>query len=182
MLSDYGPRPDGWVFDSALDVLSVGSVAVLIKMALHGVVRGRATFALMVGWCVCLVGIATFTKDPNTATETLRGAIHLYATAAACFCLPIASLFIGWQHRRDPEWRRWAWASQILALVSVPCFLPFVVSFFIIRMSHSPGLNAVPTGLVERLMGGLDIVILVVLALWAHRASSRPQLMPAQGV
>jgi hypothetical protein len=179
MLSDYGVRPDGWVFDTALDVLSVGSVAVLIKMALHGVVRGRTSFALMVSWCVCLLGIASFTKDPNTAAQTLRGAVHLYATAAACVSLPVASLFIGWQHRRDPDWRRWAWVTQGLALVSVPCFLPFVISFFVIRMSHSPGLNAVPTGLVERLMGGLDLVILVVLALWAHRASTKSRLVVA---
>jgi hypothetical protein len=134
----------------------------------------------MVSWCVCLVGIATFTKDPNTATQTLRGSIHLYATAAACASLPVASLVIGWQHRRDPAWRRWAWVSQGLALISIPCFLPFVVSFFIIRMSHAPGLNTVPTGLVERLMGGLDIVILVVLAIWAHRASSRRQVVAEQ--
>jgi hypothetical protein len=35
---------------------------------------------------------------------------------------------------------------------------------------------------VERLMGGLDVIILVVLALWAHRASVRGRLVPAQGV
>ncbi|HEX5403811.1 MAG TPA: DUF998 domain-containing protein [Pseudonocardiaceae bacterium] len=177
MLSDYGVRPDGWVFDTALDIMSVGSVALLIKMALHGVVRGRATFLLMVSWCLCLVGIATFTKDPNTATQTIRGAIHLYATAAACVSLPVASMVIGWQHRRDRDWRRWSWTAQGLALISVPCFLPFLISFFVIRMSHSPGINAVPTGLVERLMGGVDVVILVVLALWAHRAARTRQLV-----
>jgi hypothetical protein len=180
MLSDYGVQPDGWVFDTALDILSVGSVALLVKMARHGVMRGRATFVLMVSWCLCLVGIATFTKDPNTATQTLRGGIHLYATAAACVCLPVAAMVIGWQHRRDPEWRRWAYAAQGLSLISVPCFLPFVISFFIIRMTHSPGL-AMPTGLVERLMGGLDVVILVLLALWSHRASAiRRRLVPEQ--
>jgi hypothetical protein len=170
MLSDYGVSPDGWVFDMALDILSLGSVAVLIKMARHGVVRGRATFVLMVSWCLCLVGIATFNKDPNTAAQTLRGGIHLWATAAACVSLPVAAMVIGWQHRRDPAWRRWAYATQGLSLISVPCFLPFVISFFIIRMSHSSGLS-VPTGLVERLMGGLDVLILVVLAIWSHRAS-----------
>jgi hypothetical protein len=60
--------------------------------------------------------------------------------------------------------------------VSVPCFLPFVVSFFVIRFTHVTGRSAVPTGLVERLMGGVDVVILVVLALWAHRAAVRSRL------
>jgi hypothetical protein len=181
MLSDYGVRPDGWVFDTALDVLSLGSVAILVKMALHGVVRGRATFVLLASWCVCLVGIASFTKDPNTAAQTLRGAIHLYSTAAACVSLPVAGLVIGWQHRRDPDWRKWAWVTQGLALVSIPCCLPFVISFFIIRLSHSVGLNAVPTGLVERLMGGLDVVIVVVLALWAHRAARMSRVRGVPG-
>jgi hypothetical protein len=175
MLSDYGVRPDGWVFDTALDIMSVGSVAVLIKMAMHGVVRGRATFVLMVSWCLCLVGIATFTKDPNTAAQTLRGSIHLYVTAAACVSLPVAGMVIGWQHRSDPDWRRYAWITQGLALISVPCFLPFVISFFVIRFSHVTGPSEVPTGLVERLMGGVDVAILVVLALWGHRASRTRQ-------
>lgn len=173
MLSDYGVRPDGWVFDTALDILSVGSVALLIKMAWHGMVRGRATITLMISWCVCLVGIATFTKDPNSASQTFRGSIHLWVTAAACVSLPVASMVIGWQHRRDPAWRRWAWVTQGLSLISVPCFLPFVISFFVIRLTHDTGPSAVPTGLVERLMGGLDVLIIIVLALWAHRAAAR---------
>jgi hypothetical protein len=176
MLSDYGVLPDGWVFDAALDIMSIGSAALLVKMTWHGVVRGRAPFLMMISWCLCLVGIASFTKDPNTAAQTFRGALHLYSTAAACFSLPVAGMLLGWQHRRDPEWRRLAWTTQGLALVSVPCFLPFVISFFIIRITHSPGL-AVPTGLVERLMGVVDIAILVVLAVWAHRAAhTRPPL------
>jgi hypothetical protein len=170
MLSDYGVRPDGWVFDTALDIMSVGSVAVLAKMAWHGVVRDRASFALMISWSVCLIGIATFTKDPNSAGQTLRGGVHLWVTAAACVSLPVASMVIGWRHRRDPEWRRFAWTTQGLALISVPCFLPFVVSFFIIRMTHSAGLR-IPTGLIERVMGGVDVLLLVVLAVWGHRAS-----------
>src|SRR5437588_8712910 len=46
MLSDYGVRPDGWIFDTALDIMSLGSVALLVKMAWHGVVRGRVPFIL----------------------------------------------------------------------------------------------------------------------------------------
>ncbi len=179
MLSDYGVRPDGWVFDTALDILSVGSVAVLIKMARHGVVRGKATRALMISWCVCLVGIATFTKDPNDA-QTLRGSIHLAVTTAACASLPVGAMVIGWQHRRDPAWRRWAWTVQALSLISVPCFLPFIISFFVIRMTHGAGASSVPTGLVERLMGTLDILIIVVLALWSRQAArARRTLEPA---
>lgn len=172
MLSDYGVRPMGWVFDTALDILSVGSIAVVVKMARHGVLRGGPSFVLMTSWCVCLVGIAIFTKDPNSGAQTVRGTVHLWVTAAACASLPIASMVIGWRHRRDPHWRRWAWTSQGLALVCLPCGLPFVVSFFVIRLAHVSGPSSLPTGLVERLMGGVDVLIIVVLALWAHRAAS----------
>lgn len=176
MLSDYGPRPDGWVFDTALDIMSVGSALLLVKMAWHGVLRGRMTYILMISWCVCLVGIASFTKDGNTADQTLRGALHLYSTAAACFSLPVAGMILGWQYRRDPQWRRFALTTQGLSWISVPCFLPFVVSFFIIRLTHSAGLR-VPTGLIERVMGVLDVALLVVLAVWAHQAARNRELV-----
>ena len=177
MLSDYGILPDGWVFDTALDIISLASAAVLVKMARYGVLRERIELIAMASWCVCLAGVAAFTKDPNSGSETLRGAVHLYSTAAACGSLPLAALMTGWHHRRSPEWRRWAWISQGLAVLSVPFVSPFVISFFVIRLTHSPGLNAVPTGLVERLMGLLDLVILVVLALWAQRAAQRRPLL-----
>ena len=171
MLSDYGVRPDGWVFDASLDVLSLASLAVLVKMAVHGVARGRASVILMLAWCLCLVGIATFTKDPNLGRETFEGSLHLYTTAAACASLPLAGLVIGWRHRKDPDWRRFAIATQFLAVLSIPCFLPFIISFFVIRFEHIGGPPELPTGLVERLMGLVDIAIVVVMALWSQRAS-----------
>ncbi|HEX3789561.1 MAG TPA: DUF998 domain-containing protein [Pseudonocardiaceae bacterium] len=181
MLSDYGVTRYGWVFDSALDIMSIGSLAIMVKMVWHGVLRGRPASILMFSWCIFLVGIASFTKDPNSGTDSVRGAIHLYSTAAACASLPFASLVIGWQHRKHPNWRRFALTSQGLSLASVPCLLPFLISFFVIRMTHSSGTSGVPTGLVERLMGLVDIAILVVLALWAHRASTVHRAQLATG-
>ncbi len=171
MLSDYGVRPDGWVFDVSLDVLSVASLAVLVKMAVHGVVRSRASVLLMLSWCLCLVGIATFTKDPNLGSQTFEGSLHLWVTAAACASLPLAGIVIGWRHRKDPEWRRFAVTTQALAVLSIPCFLPFIISFFVIRFEHIGGPPELPTGLVERLMGLVDVAIVVVMALWSQRAS-----------
>jgi hypothetical membrane protein len=171
MLSDYGVRPDGWVFDTSLDVLSVASLAVLVKMAVHGVVRSRASVILMLSWCLCLVGIATFTKDPNLGNQTFEGSLHLWVTAAACASLPLAGIAIGWRHRRDAEWRRFAITTQVLAALSIPCFLPFIISFFVIRFEHIGGPPELPTGLVERLMGLVDVAIVVVMALWSQRAA-----------
>jgi hypothetical protein len=180
MLSDYGVTTHGWVFDSALDIISLGSVAIMVKMAWHGVLQGRPASIMMMVWCVCLIGIATFTKDPNNGTDSFRGAVHLYSTAAACASLPVAGLVIGWRHRKHPSWRRFALTSGGLSLASVPCCMPFLISFFLIRMTHSAGTSGMPTGLVERLMGAVDVAILVVLALWAHQAAkSRRALLAA---
>jgi hypothetical protein len=171
MLSDYGVRSDGWVFDTALDVLSLGSAALLVDLARRGLLRGRLVIGLMVAWCVCLVGIASFTKDPNLGADTLRGAIHLYSTAAACFSLPVGCWLLGRRYRNDLRWRHYSRIVRWVAWISVPCFLPFVISFFVIRMTHSSGVSVVPTGLVERLMGGLDIGLLVVLGVWSQHAA-----------
>jgi uncharacterized protein DUF998 len=181
MLSDYGITRHGWVFDGALDILSLASVAIMVKMAWHGVLTGRPASIAMLCWCVCLVGVATFTKDPNNGTDSLRGALHLYSTAAACGSLPLAGLVVGWRHRRHPSWRRFALTSGGLSLASVPCCLPFLISFVVIRMTHSAGTSGMPTGLVERLMGLVDVAILVVLALWAHRAAKTRRMALTSG-
>jgi hypothetical protein len=170
MLSDYGVGHEGWVFNSSLDLLSVASAAIIVKLTLHRVVSGRLPLVLLAAWCLGLIGIATFTKDPDLGTQTMRGSIHLYSTALACTSLPLGALAVGWRHRAHPRWRRIARGTRVLAVTSIPCFLPFLVSFFIIRLTHGHGLTTVPTGLVERLMGFDDLALLVILMVWSYRA------------
>lgn len=176
MLSDYGIGSMGWVFDAAMILMGVGSAALLVVLRRHGLFRHGPDLALMLGWCVCVVGVGVCTKDPTIGTQTMRGTLHLTFTAAACASLPFAALLVGWRGRHDPRYRRFARTARALAVASVPCFVPFLVSFVVLRLSGGDQVMIVPTGLVERLMAIVDVVILVVFALWARAAIRDRQL------
>lgn len=171
MLSDYGTGSLGWVFDSAMDLIGAGSAALVVVMWRRGLLRRGPELALMISWCVCVIGVGTCAKDPNAGAQTLRGTLHLAFTAAACASLPFAALLLGWRYRDHLWHRRFARKARLFGLASVPCFLPFLVSFVVLRLSHGVQFVIVPTGLVERLMVVLDIVILAVFALWTRTAA-----------
>lgn len=171
MLSDYGIGSLGWVFDSAMDLIGAGSAALVVVMWSRGLLRRGPELALMVSWCVCVIGVGTCTKDPTAGAQTVRGTLHLAFTATACVSLPFAALLLGWRYRDHLWHRRFAGKARLFGLASVPCFLPFLVSFVVLRVSHGSRFAIVPTGLVERLMVVLDIAILAVFALWTRTAA-----------
>lgn len=61
------------------------------------------------------------------------------------------------------------------ALAAIPFYLPFIVPFAVnvVLGGHLP---TVATGLVERLMMLLEIALLAVLGVWAHRAATAPTM------
>jgi hypothetical protein len=172
MLSDYAERPGWWMWDLALILTSAGSLAVLLALRHQGVLRGRAAVGGMSVWCLSILLVAVFTKDPQGGAVTVTGKAHLYATAASCGSLPLAGWALGRRHCADSRWRVYAVWSRRLALWSVPSFLPFIVPFAVNVLLGWHGILAVPTGLVERLMVALDLGLLAVFGIWARHASS----------
>lgn len=171
MLSDYALRPDGWMFTSALVIVGVGSLALWTLLARHHVLRGWLPMSIMALWCAGLVGIAVFSKDRVETHQTVHGGVHLWVTVVACGALPAVGLLLGLKHRKHRTWRRYALTSFWLALANVPCLLPFVIAFFLNVATHSERFSGPATGLVERVMGGLDIVSLLVLGIWSYAAA-----------
>lgn len=171
MLSDYALRPDGWLFRVALVIVGTCSIALWALLVRHHVARGWLPMAVMTLWCVGLVGIAVFSKDRVETNQTIHGGVHLWFTVVACGALPLVALILGFQHRKHRHWRKFAITSIVLALANIPCLLPFVIAFFLNVLTHSETYSGPATGLVERLMGGLDIVSLLVLGVWAYAAA-----------
>lgn len=182
MLSDYALRPDGWMFTTALVIIGAGSVALWALLVRHHVLRGWVPMVIMALWCVGLVGIAVFSKDRVETHQTIHGGVHLWFTAVACGALPAVGLLLGWRHRKHRHWRKFALTSFWLALANVPCLLPFVIAFFLNVATHSERFSGPATGLVERVMGGLDILALLVLGVWAYAAArNRRAVLIAKG-
>ncbi|MEU4254021.1 DUF998 domain-containing protein [Amycolatopsis sp. NPDC026612] len=169
MLSDYALSPGRGLWDGALLLTSTGSALLLVALYRRGLLANPALVVAKALWCVSLLAVAIFAKDPQGGAITATGKIHLYASAVTCLSLPIVGWALGRRHRDDPRWRRFATWSRRLALAAIPFYLPFIVPFAVnvILGGHLP---TVATGLVERLMMLLEIALLAVLGHWAHRA------------
>ncbi|SFW83560.1 DUF998 domain-containing protein [Amycolatopsis australiensis] len=170
MLSDYALSPGRWLWAGALILTSTGSALLLVALRRRGLLANPALVAGKALWCVSLVAVAIFAKDPQGGAITATGKIHLYASAVTCLSLPVVGWALGRRHRDDPRWRRSATWSRRLALAAIPFYLPFIVPFAanVVFGDHLP---TVATGLVERLMMVLEIALLAVLGHWAHRAT-----------
>ncbi|SEP53097.1 DUF998 domain-containing protein [Amycolatopsis saalfeldensis] len=171
MLSDYALTPGWWLWDGSLLLTSAGSAAVLVALRRARVLAGGAATSVLVVWCVSLLGVAVFTKDPQGGAVSVTGKLHLYSTALTCLSLPVAGWLLGRRHREELHWQRFAAWSRRLALAAIPFYLPFIVPFAlnVVLGSHVP---TVATGLIERLMVALELVLLVVLAGWARHAGA----------
>jgi hypothetical protein len=160
------------MWSGALVLTSAGSAALLPAMRRRAVLAGLPVPAAMAVWCVSLLAVAVFTKDPQGGAVTTTGKIHLYAAAVSCLSLPLVGWTLGRQHRVHPKWRRHATWSRRLALVAIPFYLPFIVPFFV-NVVLGGHLQTVATGLVERLMLILEVGLLVVLGIWTKAAGVR---------
>ncbi|GAB3144695.1 DUF998 domain-containing protein [Amycolatopsis stemonae] len=179
MLSDYALSPGRWMWDVALVLTSTGSALLLVALYRRGLLANPALVGAKVLWCVSLLAVALFAKDPQGGAITATGKIHLYASAVTSLSLPVVGWALGRRHRDDPRWRRFATWSRRLALAAIPFYLPFIVPFAVnvVLGGHLP---TIATGLVERLMMVLEIALLVVLGRWAHRAMRPARLqLPA---
>lgn len=181
MLSDYALQPDGWAFRLALLIIGVASVTLSVVLIRHRVLWGWVAVMFMAMWCVGVMGIATFSKDRFETNQTIHGGVHLWFTASACAALPVVGLMLGLRHRRHEYWRGYARSSLYLALANVPCLLPFVVAFTLNVVTHSERFSGPATGLIERIMAGLDIASLIAFSLWAYTAAHQQHATDQRG-
>ncbi|NKQ55978.1 DUF998 domain-containing protein [Amycolatopsis sp. K13G38] len=172
MLSEYAYTPGRWIWALSLTLTSAGSVALLIALHRNGILRDRIAGFALSAWCVGILAVAVFVKDPQGGAVSLTGKLHLGATAVACATLPVAGLALARRHSGDPRWWRWAVWTRRLALASIPFFLPFIVPFILNTVAGTQVLPTVATGLIERLMAALELVLLTVLATWARGAAT----------
>ncbi|TCP55272.1 uncharacterized protein DUF998 [Tamaricihabitans halophyticus] len=171
VLSHYAHRPGRWLWDLALIVTAVGSVALLVGMWLAGVLRGVLAVAGMVAWCGGLPLVVLFLKDPQGGAVTMAGKIHLAATIACCVGLAVTGLAIGRRYRSHPEWLRFARWSWWFAVVCLPLFVPFVlpmVGEVLLNQDWQPYL---PNGFFERIVAVLDGCLLLLFSVWTWRAA-----------
>ncbi|ASW55828.1 hypothetical protein CIK06_19110 [Plantactinospora sp. KBS50] len=184
-ISDYALSPVGWVFDGGVLVLAVGSVALLGPLARTGPDRpartgqgsavpdrtGRSTAgparwfggtaaALFGCWCLGLVVLTMFPRDPVGMPVSSTGLVHQWASVGALLGLPLGALVTAARRRGA--------GTRIVAAVAGACLaalVPFVVAY----LAGSPLRPYV--GLLERLVVVAEIVLLVLLGTLLRQAA-----------
>ena len=156
-VSDYALSDRGTAIEVAMVVLALGAAALLAGFAASGA-RVRVWHVALVGvWSVGLIVAAIVPTDPITATTMSTAAqVHRYASVSAFVALPVAAYALARLGARTPEWGRTRrWVTWLCAVVAVGLGVFWYVAF--------PG-DRVMMGLVERVLIGVELVMLGVLS------------------
>ncbi|MFE9203464.1 DUF998 domain-containing protein [Micromonospora sp. NPDC007230] len=150
-ISDYALSPDGWIFDTAVLVLAASSVCLLGPL-----LRRQAAVPLATGcyacWCLGLVVLTVFPRDPVGAPTTVTGEIHKWASVIALLSLPLGALLTA-RRRRGP-------GARVVAVTAAVCLVALVpfVSAYLASSPLKPYL-----GLIERAVALGEVVLLLLL-------------------
>lgn len=157
------------VFTTSVFALAVASLAVLLALVRRGWIGslGPSTFLLAL-WTLGMVTVAIFPKHNWVEGPSLSGHIHRVASLIAFIALPIAVAIITTRQWRSggSAYARLAW---IAALGSASIVGYLVYAYVAMEWTGVPWWVAVDLGLVERLLVGLDVLALALLAMWALR-------------
>lgn len=167
-ISNYALTRYGWVFDLAVIVLALGLAALLCALVAADVVElGSGSFVVTAICCVCLVLLVVFPDQSSAGGLSAGGWAH-WATAMAAFGgVLVTPVVLGSRHRtsggcsRLPRIARWVsyWAAAWFTLLLTGSV-----------MEETTPLHVWPVGgLVERALSASEVVVAMLLAMWARR-------------
>ena len=166
MISDLVFAPDPGLFDLALVLLLGGALAVRAALARAGLLTGSR--GLMAVFVAAIAAIAVFPTCHCQVQITASGVVHGVASAVAFTSLPLTALRLAARHR--DTWRRTAAWARYGARACLCCFAPMGLAVLaVVRLVSVP----VPFGLVQRVLGVLAMLLLLLLAGWAWTAATR---------
>jgi hypothetical protein len=172
-LSQYALGPWKPVFDAGVLAVAAGSAAILAGLVRACLVAARGTASVLLAtWTVCLVIVVAFEKIDWSVGPTPTGYVHRYASLLAFFCLPAAALALGRAWRGDERFNGLARATRWLGVASLAWLAPILLGFALRSLTGIPWWQFVPLGLFERGLALTEVAALVVVGVWAARATS----------
>lgn len=173
-ISEYALGPQRWVFDTAVVLLVLGSVAILAVLVRRGVARWHSVGALAFGaWAVGLTLVVLFPKNDWSIGPSLSGSIHRFGSMVAFIALPVAALLLARPWRRDPVWGAHARWTFRFGLLSALAFTPILYAIGVDAVVGTSWWRVIPLGYVERVLVLTEVVAVLVISAWAM-AVARP--------
>jgi hypothetical protein len=167
-LGDYRP-----VFDVAVLLLAVGSLAILTALVHKGLTRWRSGGSIaLILWSVGLFLVVVFPKT-NWAmgTNQVSGSIHRFGSMIAFVSLPIAVILLARPWLRDHVWGKHAKFTMASGLLSVVAFTPLLYAIVLGATSDVRWWVVFPLGYIERILLIAEVGAVLVVGLWAVAAS-----------
>jgi hypothetical protein len=181
LMSEYPVRTaePGVAYTLALLGANLAVVLLGAHWVRDGLLRSRpVATTLLALWCLSLLGLTIFLKDPVGGPGTWFGTVHMLCTVVNFVSLPALCALLWWGHRGESRWRSHARTVGVVAGLTMVCVVPFAA---VLLADSGPGsLSESALGLVERGVVVLDVVAIAALARWS-RASAimtlrRPRL------
>jgi uncharacterized protein DUF998 len=166
-ISEYALGPSKWIFDVALALVALGSVAgfaALVRQQRLAAFSAASVFCAL--WTVSLLLIVAYPKNNWAIGPSMGGTIHRVASVVAFVCLPIAVLLATRTvFAHSPLRRR---VSVGLSIVSLLWFGVIIGAIVVASATDDRWWTLIPLGLVERLMALTGVLAIVSLILPAR--------------
>jgi hypothetical protein len=162
-VSDYAFYRAGrpW-FAAAIVLVLLGARAITVAMAKAGLPRKALTNIFFGLWASGLLLIAVFQGNRFATDPTVHGEIHRLGGAVFLTCLPLACWTWANTLASEPRWMAAATRVRRLSAAGAVTAAAFGLAQI---------MPALPQGLLERLALGMELVLLVALALIVRRAA-----------
>ncbi|HEX6683040.1 MAG TPA: DUF998 domain-containing protein [Candidatus Limnocylindrales bacterium] len=173
-ISEYALHETGWLFNAGVLGLAIGSFAVVVALALAGVIRLNSLGGLaLLLWCAGLAAVVYFPKHNWSVGPSTHGTVHRIASLVAFVSLPLGALLIAWAWRRHEAWRRRALWTAGFAVLALAFFGVIAGAFALQPFTGVSWWRAIPLGAVERALATAEICVVLSLGWWA--STSDPQ-------
>ena len=160
--------PMGWI--QTIGFLTIGLFIELFAAGLSISIRRSKGFALSIFLLVCfgfgLLLIGAFHTDYPGDPTTVEGAIHGTAARTVFSLLPLAGLLIAPSLKKDPHWQ-----PLFLCTIGIMSFALAWTLVWILIFRSWPSANQSWFGLYERILVGIEVLWVEIMAIWLLRLS-----------
>ncbi|MFE0026837.1 DUF998 domain-containing protein [Amycolatopsis sp. NPDC059021] len=159
-ISEYALSEAKWVFDIAVGLIALGSVAGFAALRLRGALPAATTvFGTL--WTVGLGVIVAFPKNDWAIGPSMSGTVHRFASVVTFVCLPLAVLFAARAVFPAAPGRRLL--ARLLAVASLGWFGIILGAIAVAAGTGAHWWLLIPLGLVERGMALTELLALLAL-------------------
>jgi hypothetical protein len=180
-ISNYALTRYGWLFDLAVAVSALGLAALLCALVAAELVElGSGSFVVTATCCLCLVVLVVFPDQDAAGGLSASGWAHWASAMAAFGGLLVAPVVLGSRKRASTGCSRLPGIARWVSYCAGAWFAMLLIGSIMEEVTRLGmwGLG----GLVERALSMSEVVVAMLLAVWARRGCACRRRRPGDPV